>query len=803
MFVKGRATMSERREAGRVAVPLRGSVASECEPCAGRMSERLSDLPGVEEVRLDTASGILRVTYDPVQVSSVDVTEQAHSIARELEGRFTHRSYRIGGMDCANCALSIEKGVGSLPGVVSAQVNFTASRLRVEHEPDAAVLPSVESRVRDLGFTLQSDGNLAAFQDTETSRTTAGLKLRRDALRIGISGIMLAIGLVLDRIAPVGNTLPWADIAYGAAVAVGGYRFALAGIGALKARIIGTHLLMALAAVGAVLLGQWFEAAAVVFLYGLGEALEGAAMERTRRSLSSLLDATPREALVLRPDGTPATVPPTTLVIGDILLVRPGALIAADGLILEGSSSVNEAALTGESLPRDKQPGDTVYAGSVNGNAALRVRVTANAADSTLARVLHLVEEAQAQKAPAQALVERFGAVYTPLVLISALVLALAGPLVVPGVDWLRRALTLLVVACPCALVIATPVAYVSGIARAARSGVLVKGGIYLEALAAARQVAFDKTGTLTTGRMSVTDVIPAEDVDGDEVLSIAAAVEAASDHPLAAAVLREAERRGLPLLSASSGRAIPGRGVAAVVSGQDCYIGTRELLTEAGIDLPEPVLMAGLQLQENGRTVLFVARGGKVAGLIAVLDGPRPESPAVVAELRRLGLGLAVLTGDAAPVAKAVGSTLGIEDIRAGLLPEDKLQAVREMEAANGGHTLFIGDGINDAPALAAASVGVAMGAGGTAAALEAADIALMRDDLTALPQAVRLARATRSVVRQNVAIAVGTVAVLLVSTFVGGLSLPLGVLGHEASALFVILNALRLLSPRLTRLG
>jgi Cd2+/Zn2+-exporting ATPase len=412
-----------------------------------------------------------------------------------------------------------------------------------------------------------------------------------------------------------------------------------------------------------------------------------------------------------------------------------------------------------------------------------------------------LVEEAQAQKAPAQALVERFGRVYTPLVIVAAASLALIGPWLAPGADWTYRALTLLVVACPCALVIATPVAYVSGIARAARGGVLVKGGAYLEALAGVRHVAFDKTGTLTAGAPAVVAVRAAAGVGEDELLAVAAAVERQSEHPLAAAVVAEARRRGVSIPGATAAAAVPGRGVTGTVDGSEVLVGNASLLAERDVAVPPRLRDEADEMAGAGKTPLLVARGGRALGLIAVADPLRPEAPEAIALLRRLGASPSILTGDQDAVARAVAREAGIDDVRAGLLPQDKLDAVRVLRASDPNRVAFVGDGINDAPALAAATVGIAIGAGGTAAALEAADVALMTGDLSRLPWTIRLARATRAVVRQNILVSMAVVA-LLATTVTGLLSLPLGVLGHEGSALLVILNGLRLLSPRLTRL-
>lgn len=773
-------------------VPLKG-VDAACAACADRLIAGVRSVPGIGDVRLDARASALHVSFDAARVSPRAVTDHADQIAGQLARRFEHHSYRIGGMDCGACAQSIEKSVGALPDVSSATVNFPAARLRVEHAAGAADVPArIAGRVRDLGFTLQDE--VASPSDTPRRRWSFS-----DPVHVGASGALLLLGLVGEHVVRAPGTL--VNVVFALGILAGGYRFGVAGVRALKARIVGTNLLMTLAAVGAMVLNQWAEAGAVVFLYALGEALESAAMARTRGSLRALIEAAPQTALVQRGDGSEEAVAADTIVIGDVLFIKPGARIAADGVIIEGASTVSEAAITGESLPREAQSGDAVFAGALNGHGALLVRATAPASDSTLARILHLVEEAQAQKAPVQALVERFGRVYTPLVIASALGLAVVGPLIAPGIDWTYRALTLLVVACPCALVIATPVAFVSGIARAAQNGVLVKGGAFLEALAGARHIALDKTGTLTTGRLEVTDVFAATVGGEEELLAVAGSVERASEHPIADAVVAASQARGLVLPRAVDAVATPGRGVRATLDGGDAaLVGSLAFLQESGIALSDQVRAEADRMAAAGRTTLLVAKNGVVLGVLGVADALRPEACTAVAALKRLGLQPIMLTGDAPAVAQTIGTAVGITDVHASLLPQDKLALVREHGKRG---IVFVGDGINDAPALAAATIGIAMGAGGAALALEAADIALMKSDLARLPWAVRLARATRSVVWQNIALSLGVVALLLVTTVAGQLSLPLGVLGHEGSALLVILNGLRLLSPRLTRIA
>lgn len=779
-----------------LSVPLEGMTKDNCLWCADRLRDAIQEQSGVVRAEVNPRTATLQIEYDPAMVSPAALTETARHTQSEIAQRYAHRTYNVVGMDCAHCAEGLEQMACTLPGVVSASVQFSAAKMRVEYDAaDSVGIEQISRRAQSMGFTL-SDIN-AAKSAAEGENEPWYRRIWSPVGRAVLSLALLGVGILLESVFHSPEIA--SRILYGLSIAIGGYRFALTGLAALRSRVIGTNLLMALAAVGAIWIGHWEEAAMVVSLYAIGIALEGAAFDRTRRSLKALIDARPTEALVRRADGTEETVPAESLVVGDVLVVRPGAHIAADGVILSGSSAISEAAITGESTPRDKTVGEAIYTGSVNGNGFMTVRVTATGEDSTLARMLHLVEEAQAQKAPTQTIIEKFGRVYTPLVLIVAVGVGVLGPLVAPGSDWTYRALTLLVVSCPCALIIATPVAYVSAIARAAKNGVLVKGGAYLEALATAKTVSMDKTGTLTTGLVRVVDVVPVRSEPNAErdLLALAAAVERQSEHPIALAVVKEAEHQEAGRREARDAVAIPGRGITATVDGQTVIVGNRAMLTQHNLVIPAELDAQERTLSGAGKTTLFVAEGDTVIGVIAIADTIRPETPAAIAELKAQGRSIMMLTGDNAAVAQSVGQTLGITDIGAGLLPENKLTAVQEATAK--GSVVFVGDGINDAPALAAATVGVAMGAG-TAAALEAADIALVQSDLSRIPWVFRLAEATQGIVRFNVGISIAAVVLLLVGTLSGWLTLPLGVLGHEGSALLVILNGIRLLSPRLT---
>ena len=773
-------------------ISLSGREVAGCLPCADRLCLLLRGQEGVTQAQVNTATATLTVAFDPTRTDPERLTTTAKRAQSDLATQFLHKTYGVAGMDCPNCASGLEQVIAKLPGVASVSVQFSAARMRVELDPaDTQAQAHLLTRAGEMGYTLT---------DRAVSQTTSLPSVRPSLLAFALSttgqaitsAILLGIGLLAEHLfhAPAFAT----NAIYTASIVAGGYRFGVAALSSLKNRIVSTNLLMSLAAIGAACIGHFEEAAMVIALYAVGLALEGAAMARTRKSLSDLIEAAPLEAVHLLPGGETIVVPAGTLTPGDRVVVRPGAKVPADGIIVSGRSSLVEAAITGESLPKSKGEGDMVFAGTLNGEGAIVVNVTAVAQDSTLARILHLVEEAQGQKAPAQAMVERFGQIYTPFVLVIALLVATVGPLFTPQENWLYRALSLLVVACPCALVIATPVAYVAAIARAARDGVLVKGGIALEALAGATHFFMDKTGTLTQGDLTITEIACAENITERDLLSVACAAESMSEHPVARAVVRAGKARGISPSVAEGVMAIPGQGIRATVAGQEVLVGNAALLVANQIAVPAQLMARAEAFQNLGGTVLFVAVAGEVWGALSAADTVRSEAKAMVAGLKSAGMRVTVLTGDNENAAQHIAALAGIDDVRAGLLPQDKQQIVKLA----GKSTVFVGDGINDAPALASSGVGVAMGAGGTAVALETADIALMRPDLSLLVSTLKLAKATRDTVRINIAIAIGAVAFLLIGTLAGKVPLPVGVLGHEGSALLVILNGIALLRPR-----
>ncbi|WIY82907.1 heavy metal translocating P-type ATPase [Propionimicrobium sp. PCR01-08-3] len=575
-----------------------------------------------------------------------------------------------------------------------------------------------------------------------------------------------------------------------AAAAIAGFPIVVKATRALLARVIGIDLLVSVAAIGAIVIGNFWEAAAVTFLFAIGHALEAATLNKTRSALAELVAVAPDSAIVIR-DGEQREIPAGQVRVGEIVLVKNGAKVPVDGQVVAGNGAIDEASITGESVPAEKSMDDPVFAGTISRGGFLQVKATGVGTDTTLARIIHRVEEAQDAKARTQSFIDRFSKWYTPGVMMLALVAGLASGDVVLG-------LTLLVIGCPGALVISIPVAIVAGIGRAARDGILIKGGEFLEDSAKISAVALDKTGTLTAGHPQLTDVIALDrTMTRDEVLTWAAAAEAGSEHPLARPIVDAARERAVaPTELADSVLPIPGKGIASNYRGRQVLIGNTALLEQYGVGGDAGVHAARIvqDLAAGGKTAMIVVLDRMVIGVVAVADQIRADAPEMVARLHRAGVQKVVmLTGDAQPVAEAVGKTAGIDEIHASLLPEDKLDVVTELQRQ--GHTVaMVGDGVNDAPALASADVGVAMGAAGSAVAVETADIALMGDNLLKLPEAIGLAKRTTRVMRQNMAVALITVLALLAGVFAGGVTMSIGMLIHEASVLVVIANAMRL---------
>ena len=604
-----------------------------------------------------------------------------------------------------------------------------------------------------------------------------------------VAAVLTITGAVADLLgAPNAVTLPF----FVAAIVIGGFFFAREGFEELvEEREVGIEVLMLVAAAGAMALGLFEEAAALVVLYASAEAVEELTFARTRSAIRELLDLAPKQATVIR-DGTEQVVAAETLRSGDRFLVRPGESIPTDGVIRVGASSLNEAPVTGEAVPVEKGVGAEVFAGSVNGSGALEVEATRPFTENTLQRIVQLVEEAQAQKSQTQRFVDRFSDRYSPAVLAAALLVAVVPPLL--GGDWREwflRAVTLVVAAAPCALVMSVPVAVAAAISRGGREGVLIKGGAQLEALGRVRVVCFDKTGTLTAGQPQVTEIVVLDGYDAREALALAAAIESRSEHPLARAIVDRAKHDEVPFEPAEGFEALVGHGAKARVNGQELWIGSPalvELLSPTAV-LPAQVT----QLQAEGKTVTVIGEGTRPLALIALRDEPRPEAREAIAQLRRLGIRhIAMLSGDNERTAQAIAAELGLDEVLAELRPEQKVDAVKRLRERHG-PIAMVGDGINDAPALATADVGIAMGVGGTDAAIEAADVALMAEDLRKVPEAFRLGRRAGRISRQNLIFSIALLAILIPSAVVGVLTVVIAVLVHEVSELLAVGNGVR----------
>lgn len=611
-----------------------------------------------------------------------------------------------------------------------------------------------------------------------------------------LSALFLALGWVLERPA-FGLPALLSILTYSLAYISGGYLRVKAGLAALHHGVLNIDMLMVLGAVGAALLGRWGEGAVLIFLFALSNTLEGYAAGRTRNAIGSLVALGPESALVRRPDGREERIPVEQLTVGDLVLVRPGERFPADGQVTEGRSAVDQSPITGESIPVEKGPGSQIFAGTLNGSGLLAVRATRLATDSTLSRVIRLVEEAQEHKAKSQRIVDWVDRYYTLLVVAVSLVTFLVPPLA-GGWAWSKSfylSMQLLVVMSPCALVIATPAALLSAIAAGARRGLLFKGGVHLEAAGQISVVAFDKTGTLTEGKPLVQAVLPAPGFTETELLRLAAAAETRSGHPLGQAVLAEARQREISLPAVTAVREQPGYGITATVEGNEVRIGSHRLVQDDGSGWLSAQVDA---LESRGQTAILVQADQRLAGVIGVADTLRDGVPEMIAALRRFGIQRVVmLTGDNPRVAAAIARQAGIDEFRASLLPEDKLTAIRDLQAAYGG-VAMVGDGINDAPALALATLGVAMGGAENDAALESADVVLMGDDILRLPDAFRLGRQARRVVVQNLTFAIGVILILVALSLAGKLPLPLAVVGHEGSTILVAMNGMRLLFTR-----
>ena len=710
---------------------------------------------------------------------------------------------RVEGMDCGSCVAKVEAAASRLPGVRDVAANLMAETLTARLAPGGADAAALAGAVSALGYKvrpLPGPVGDAGPQPTLPNHDHAGHAHGDDnelgvtwwrtgkARLAGLLALLVGAAWALAHVFPAEAHWLYLAATLAAVLPFGRRALALARAGTP----FSIETLMVTAALGAVAIGAAEEAAVVVLLFAVGELLEGVAAGRARAGIRALADLMPRTARVERDGGAVMEVSAASLALGDVVQVRPGDRVPCDGLVLEGQSAVDESPVTGESVPVARGPGEAVVAGSVNTAALLRVRVTAAAADNTVSRIVRLVEQATASRAPTQRFIERFSTYWTPGAMVVSALVILVPPLLLGGewATWVYRGLAVLLIACPCALVISVPAAVASALSAGARRGLLVKGGAALEAVGKARTVAFDKTGTLTQGKPCVTDVLPAEGTDNAGLLRAAAAVEAGSAHPLALAIVQAAEERGILIPAARAASAVPGKAAVANVDGVRVTVGSPAFAAERGADLG-PLAGSVRTLEEAGKTAVIVFSRERVLGVLAMRDEPREDAAAAIAALKRMGVASVMLTGDNERTGRAIADKLGM-DVRAHLLPDDKLREIKALKAH--GPVVMVGDGINDAPALAAASVGVAMG-GGTAVALEAADAALLHERVSGVAELVSLSRATLANIRQNVAVAVGLKLVFLATTLAGITGLWPAILADTGATVLVTLNALRLL--------
>ncbi|MCL5950920.1 MAG: cation-translocating P-type ATPase [Chloroflexi bacterium] len=695
---------------------------------------------------------------------------------------------RVANLDCEHDAAAIERGLQGFAGIVGLKVYPKSAKVALTYDPALTKPDALKQQLETLGFPAQKGMEMA-----EQPKVWRNPKVLTSAT----SGVLLLVGWLIGL---AGAPTIVSDIIYVAAILIGGYFFGREAFEELIfEREIGIELLMSTAAIVATLMGQAAEGATLVFLYSISEAAEGYTEEKTRAAIKALMNLAPKVALVRR-EGVEREISVEGLIVGDVFIVKPGQAMATDGTIVVGASSVNQAPVTGESVPVEKQVGDAVFAGSINGEGALEVRATKTFADNTIARIIHMVEEAQEKKGKSQRFIEKFGARYSPAVFAIGILIAIVPPLLV-GADWLTwitRATVFIVAAAPCALVISIPITLVASLGTGARQGVLIKGGVYVEELAKVKVIALDKTGTLTRGEPEVTDVVSCrheQPKSPQEVLAMAAGIERRSEHPLARAITRHAEAERVAPIEVNDFRALTGAGASARMNGSTLYAGSPDLFhSRLGVAL-DCAWDDINHLQGEGKTVVVVGDDKAPWGLIAIRDNIRSNAAKAIDAIHAAGVQKVVmLTGDNERTAQAIAKELGIDEIYADLKPEDKVTQVRQL-AARYGHVAMVGDGVNDAPALAEATVGIAMGAAGTDVALETADVALMADDLEKLAYALKLAKRNQSVVNQNLALSALVVGSLVVGAVLGVFSLPVAVVGHEVSEWIVIASGLRML--------
>ncbi|MDX2137248.1 MAG: heavy metal translocating P-type ATPase [Chloroflexota bacterium] len=777
--------------------------------CINLLTNRLVQQKGIEQAHIVRENGRtdLCLHFDPNLVSLSDLKRLVTDASAQLSGQYRHERIAFARLNTADAGLSLERVLREMNGMIHASVNYAAGLIFVAYDTSILQRSTIDATIRELGASVVSALELqrgSAQVDEDKHEHDHGnapaflphwVQERWTLILVGLAGVFFLTGWLGERFFGFSETA--ATLFYILAYIAGGYDVAVHAIPALMKGKFDTDILMLAAAGGAAILGEFGEGAFLLLLFAIGHAGEHYALDRARNAISELGALMPKAALLKR-DGQIIETPVDQLQIDDVVIARPGDRIPVDGLIMTGSSTIDQSPITGESVPVTKTIGEEVFAGTVNKDNALDIRVTRIAADNTLSRVMRLVAEAQSQQSPTQQFADRFTTRFVPLVFIAtALVIVVPALLNLLTLEQsFYRGMLLLVAASPCALAVGTPAAVLAGIAQAARNGVLIKGGMHLENLGNLRAIAFDKTGTITSGVFSVTDLLPLNGTTTDELLSIAGAVEQQSNHPLAQAVVRAATERKLVLPQAGGLENVAGKGVISSIDDEQIRIGSLKLFAGVdGLTADTDLVKQVDELEKTGRSTMIVSKGVRFLGILGLADTPRPNVAHIMSSLRQQGIEhLVMLTGDNDDVARNIAGQVGLTEVQAELLPEDKLRIVKDLERKYNAIAM-IGDGVNDAPALATATVGIAMGGAGTAVALETADVALMGDDLSKLPFAVGLSRASRQIIQQNLYISLGVIALLIVTSVLGIVQLGFAVVLHEGSTLIVVGNALRLL--------
>lgn len=756
----------------------------DCPSCALTIEKRLSRLKDIQEAKVNYNTAKLQVVGKGSS-SFEQVENEVQKLgfkAEPIQQNNSVRTYDVEGMDCGSCAISIENHLNNIPDVNNVSVNFSTGKMKVEHENS---VDEIVSEVSKIGYKAS----------LHTNSKSAEMKKNKEGYRLIIlSGILIALGFIgsYNGVSPLMTI-----ILYAIALIISGYKPVKSGYYAIKSRSLDMNVLMSAAAIGAAVIGEWFEGATVVWLFALGTALQNRSMEQTRKSIRNLIDLAPSEAWI-KVGLELVKKPVDNVSVGEIVVIKPGDRIPLDGEIIQGDTSVNQAPITGESIPVDKIIGDTVYAGTINESGSIEIRVTKLVEDTSLSKIIHLVEEAQEQKAPTQAFIDKFASIYTPIVFVLAMVVIVFPPLLGFGTwgEWAYKGLALLVVACPCALVISTPVAIVSAIGNAAKNGILIKGGTFLERAGAIKAIAFDKTGTLTEGKPKVSD-IKALITSEEALISIALTLEDYSTHPIAKTIVAYAKEKGVPARNGELFKNIVGKGVQATIDGEIHYAGNLKLFEEMNITLGNVKIEVD-EIQSQGKTVVIIGTQQAIMGMISVSDTIRTTTVRALNGLKQMGVEqLVMLTGDNEGTAKMISNETNVNRYFAELLPEDKVDAVKQLQK-EGHKVAMVGDGINDAPALATSDLGIAMGGAGTDTAMETADIVLMADNLEKLPHTIKLSRKALAIIKQNIWFSLIVKFIALVLIFPGWLTLWMAVLSDTGAAIIVILNALRLLKVK-----